>query len=158
MQPSALAGGELTPAHSDYINAAVHAIMQKLGGDAALVEAIASDDIAPDKLARVGKQFVVVEQFADVATNRPHAFAVYKIGAIAADTVDLLAEPAERFKLDSKSVFCVLADQRPKGWHVQLMQGTAGWWEEFMAATHTALVQQPEDESDTEEEFFGLPD
>jgi len=33
----------------------------------------------------------------------------------------------------------VSVDQRPKGWHIDVVLDPAQWWDEFMAAIHASL-------------------
>ena len=95
---------ELTPGHGSALGLAVHACMQNLGGDAALVGAQADDDtVTPGRLAKVGDQFVIVEQMANMATNLAHTFGVFRIGGT----------DGERFKLSPERCCFMLIDQRP---------------------------------------------
>ena len=73
---------------------AVHACMQNLGGDAALAGAHADDEARPGKLARVGNEFVIVEQMANMATNLAHTFAVFRIGETEVERFKLSRERA----------------------------------------------------------------
>jgi len=61
--------------------------------------------------------------------NLAHTFGVFRIGG----------DDNARFKLSPERCCFMLVDQRPKGWHVQVTQDPAGWWDDFMAAIHSAL-------------------
>lgn len=82
------------PAHGSALGLAVHAIMQNLGGDAALVGAHADDEVTPGQLARVGKKFVIVEHMANMVTNLTHTFTVFRIGETEGERFKLSRERA----------------------------------------------------------------
>ena len=108
---------------------ALHAVMQRLGGDAALIGAHDDDGrVTPGRIARVGKDFVIVEQLA--TPSLAHTFGLFRIGA----------PGAERFRLCPERCLVMLSERRPKGWHVQLMQDPAGWWADFRAAIATVPI------------------
>ena len=114
----------LTPAHGSALGLAVHAIMQNLGGDAALVDAHGDDQITQGRLAKIDSEFISVEQKPDAVANLAHTFAVFRVAT----------DGGERFKLSPERCLFLLIDQRPKGWYVQLMQDPAGWWDDFIGA------------------------
>jgi len=116
--------------NGEALGVTLHAIMQSKGGDASLIDANGDGAITPGRIARAGDQFVVVEQPADLAANRAHTFGIFRLDA----------NGNERFTLSPERCVCLLTDQRPRGWDVQLyalakrsVGDPAGWWDEFTA-------------------------
>ena len=120
----------LTPAHESALGLAVHACMQTLGGEAALIGANTDDDkITYGALARVGEKFIIVEQKAGAVANLAHTFGVFRI----------CETDGERFKLSPDRCVFIFIDRRPTGWHVDVRQHPDKWWYDLMDAIHAAL-------------------